>query len=800
MSGRGLIERLVSSGAAEREVLEKVLDDPSYQDQSLENALLQSGLVSEEALASAISEEHGVPLLEIVPDKIAEEMSGVIPEDMARNYTILPISLEEGVLTLAMVDPVDVVAEDLVRYVTKKEVRRAVATRSQILAGIAALYSDRYAVDNILAKIPKSDIELVSEEDDADAQGDMAESAPVVQLVNTVLGDAIKMRASDIHVEPLEEGLRVRYRIDGLLRNIVQLPRRVQNPVLSRIKLMAQMDIAERRLPQDGRIRVLLKDREVDLRVNTLPGYHGEKIVLRVLDKGGGAIRLEDIGFAPEDLSRIHRLLDSPQGMIVITGPTGSGKTTTLYAALSHVNHVHDNVITVEDPVEFQLDGITQVPIRPKGGMTFARALRAILRQDPDVVMVGEIRDPETAEIALQAAQTGHLVLSTLHTNDAASSVTRLLHMGLPGYLIGSSLLAVVAQRLVRRLCAGCRQETEPSPESLRLLELVLVGRPPARVYAGTGCEDCDFSGFRGRTGLYEVMEITDRLRGLILQNASARTLKKAAREEGMRLMIEDALLKVEAGITDLEEVLRVVQIESVGGRTCARCERPMPEDFLVCPFCDTGTHRFCPRCGKGLEPDWITCPYCRCGLSEPEVPSTGIDATVGGAEVKTVLPVRGDAAASPAERPSAGPDTVRRRREPAPQARPPAAPMKEGDRVLVLEADPMQARILTTVLARHGLSTVVVSDPSEVLELALNQPPRAIVADASLATAEFRLMERLRSQLATSLIPVLLTTRRDGVTGNLIGVEAGADAYVLRPVDPNQLITRLRGLLEQSP
>ncbi|MBI3924373.1 MAG: Flp pilus assembly complex ATPase component TadA [Armatimonadetes bacterium] len=774
MSRSGLIDRLVEAGA-ERDPLEKLLEDPVYQDHSTGQALLQSGLVSEESLARALSEEHGVPLMEITPGQISEEMIKLVSEDMARNYTILPISLKGGVLTLAMVDPVDVVAEDLVRYVTKKVVWRAVATRSQILAGIKALYSDRHSVDTILARIPRSDIEVLDEaEDEAEDETSSAESAsaPIIQLVNTIISDAIKMRASDIHVEPTAEGLRVRYRIDGLLRCIVQLPRRVQKPVLSRIKLMAQMDIAEHRVPQDGRIRVALKDREVDLRVSSLPSYHGEKVVLRILDKGRAPIRLDGIGLTQEDLVGFKRLLGSPQGMMVITGPTGSGKTTTLYAALSEVNHIHDNVITVEDPIEFQLDGITQVPIHPKAGMTFARALRAILRQDPDVVMVGEIRDPETAEIALQAAQTGHLVLSTLHTNDAATSVTRLLHMGVPGYLVGSSLLAVVAQRLVRKLCVACRQEAEPSADSRRLLELVSAGRLPARYFASPGCEECDFSGFRGRTGLYEVLEVTDRLRGLILQSASSRTLKNAAIEEGMRPMLEDGLLKVERGLTHIDEVLRVIQVEGEGGRTCRRCERLMPEDFLACPFCDEGTDRFCPRCEKGLEAEWSICPYCRGRLSDRPRPEPH----------RVRLPAAGEATrpAAPAHE------------QPAPRTADPARAV-----VLVLEADPLQASALSAALARNGLTAVVVGQPSAILELAASQSPRAIIADASLATKESRLMERLREQLSTSLIPVILTTHRDRLTGQLIGMEAGADAYVLRPVDPNQLIERLRGLLD---
>ncbi len=575
----------------------------------LDQALVTTGL-TEERIYRILADLYELPLVRVEVDPLVARL---IPESLARNHAMLPLAREGQRLVLAMADPVDVLGEDAVRQSTGFEIKRVLALRSEILAAIEQVHHGPGGIDTLLEQLP--DQEATDDAEEAEEPDQLYQTRPIIRLVNRILTDGVRGGVSDIHLEPMEDTLRVRFRIDGLLRTMMELPRRVQNACLSRLKLMASLDIAERRIPQDGRIKLHMRDRLVDLRVSSLPTFFGEKIVLRVLDRSRTRMAWTDLGFSGRDWACLEEVLSSPQGMLTITGPTGSGKTSTLYSALVHLNQDHRNLVTVEDPVEYQLPGINQVPVNPKQGLTFARALRSILRQDPDVVMVGEIRDPETAEIALQAAQTGHLVLSTLHTNDAASSVVRLAQMGLPGYLIGSSLLCCVAQRLARRLCTHCRVEAAPSPRVLELVEARGVPVTGGPWFNAPGCDQCQQTGYSGRMGLYEVLMITDRLRGLILQDANSQTLSRAAREEGMRLLIEDGLEKAALGLTSLEELIRVAQVEREGHRLCATCERVLGEEFLACPFCTQGASEFCPACAKGVRTGWKCCPYCLASL-----------------------------------------------------------------------------------------------------------------------------------------------------------------------------------------
>jgi type IV pilus assembly protein PilB len=532
-------------------------------------ALVASGLMREEDLAEFMARLFGIPFVSLAHRRIPAEVMALVPRSLAENFQVVPLERDEHSLTLAVADPFDVVSEDVVRLMTGLQIRKVVATPSDILNVLAGKAPDLTGeVTGILERLSTPEIEVLAQaeeerhEEPVEPGAPTEHTAPIIQLVNALVVDAIQMKASDIHVEPMENCLRVRYRIDGVLRVMCELPKNIQSAVLSRFKLASGMDIAEKRRPQDGRSRVRVQGRSVDLRVSSLPSFHGEKIVARILDKEVGVLSLEGLGFLPDDFQRYMSLVRNPQGMVLITGPTGSGKTTTLYATLNERNRTTDNIVTVEDPIEFQLPGVTQLQVNPRVGITFASALRHILRQDPDIVMVGEIRDLETAEIAFQAAQTGHFVLSTLHTNSAPATIIRLHHMGVVPYLTASSLLGVVAQRLVRRLCPHCQDTAPPDPRLMEYIRQATDAEIPERWPVGRGCQRCGMTGYRGRTGLFEVLPLTDRLKDAIYRRASQQRINRLAGEEGFRSLLEDGLLKVAQGITSVQEVLRVVTIE----------------------------------------------------------------------------------------------------------------------------------------------------------------------------------------------------------------------------------------------
>ena len=569
MERKDLLASLFQAGLVRPEAIRAVLQDPRYSRMSVAQALVEGGLIDEITLAAFMADLYRVPFLRIRPGDIRPEALALLPPEVANNFCVVPLGeTADGKLRLAMADPFDVTAEDVVSLHTSRAIERVVCPRGDILEAIkgrAAEVSE--ALDRFGQAKPDAEVELfVQQEDEAEEaarEGALGENdAPIIQLVNALIVEAIEIKASDIHVEPTEASLRVRYRVDGVLRSMAELPKSIQNAVISRIKLASGMDISEKRRPQDGRSRVRLSQRWVDLRVSTIPSYYGEKAVLRILDKNVGLLQLAGLGMLPDHLLLYQNLIEAPQGMILITGPTGSGKTTTLYATLNVRNRVSENIVTVEDPIEFQMAGVNQVQVNPKAGVTFASALRSILRQDPDIVMVGEIRDLETAEIAFQAAQTGHFVLSTVHTNSAPATLTRLRHMGIIPYLVASSLLAVVAQRLVRRICEHCKEETTPAPERLEFLRLATDHPLPTTYYHGKGCQHCSMTGFSGRLGLYEVLPMTGRIKQQILKKSSQRRISRAAASEGIRTLLDDGLTKVSMGWTTLEEVLRVVTVE----------------------------------------------------------------------------------------------------------------------------------------------------------------------------------------------------------------------------------------------
>src|SRR5881409_1820949 len=546
---RRLGEILVQERLTTPDVVEQALARAKTTGERVGEALVELGAVKSEDVLRALAEQQNLAYLS--RDELPSPLPVVktLSAKYLRQYTVCPVSIENGLLTVAIADPLNAVVLDDLRQFTGLAVKLVVSSAEAITEAIDRTYDG--AATPLQRIVDGMEDERKGEgEEDVNQLRDMAFEAPVVRLVNLLIENAIAAQASDIHIEPFEDTLRIRYRLDGILFDQEAPPRRLQAAVTSRIKLMAEMNIAERRLPQDGRIRVTVPGRRVDIRVSTIPTVHGESIVMRLLDRSSVFLALEKLGFAPGTLRHFESLIKRPHGIVLVTGPTGSGKTTTLYGALDKINSPDRKIITVEDPVEYQLKGVNQIPVKPKIGLTFATGLRHIVRQDPDVILIGEIRDLETAEIAIQAALTGHLVFSTLHTNDAPGAITRLQDMGVEAYLVASVLEGVLAQRLVRRICPACRASDTPSPADLTALGI--AGADGARLYRGRGCDECRGTGYRGRTGIYELFPITEDARSLIL--------RRAALEAGMVTLRLDGWAKACAGVTTVEEILRVTQ------------------------------------------------------------------------------------------------------------------------------------------------------------------------------------------------------------------------------------------------
>ncbi len=562
---KSLSEILLESGKVSKDKLDKVLTMQLNNTEGLGRRLVDLGLVSEVVLLETLSEYLDIPFVSLKDFPQQTIVLENLSEKFMRQYKFVPLSINENVLTIALSDPYDIYACDAVRMATNYEVKINLAREEEILDAVGKMFNtDTTSMGRIVEDIGKNgkDDLSIDDEGDVDHLKDLASEAPVIRLVNLLITRAIEMRASDIHLEPFEGDFKVRYRIDGVLHDMEAPPRRLQAAVISRLKIMAKLNIAERRLPQDGRIKLRVLGKEIDFRVSTLPTMFGESVVLRILDRESVALDLEKLGFPDYDLTKFRDLINRPYGIILVTGPTGSGKTTTLYAALNEINSPEKKIITVEDPIEYQLGGVNQVQVKAGIGLSFSNILRSILRQDPDVIMIGEIRDAETAEIAIHSALTGHLVFSTLHTNDAAGAVTRLLEMGMENYLISSSLLGIMAQRLVRVICPDCKEIYTPE---MGVMEEMGVSQSEVKenpIFKGAGCEKCSHTGFRGRKGIYELLLMNDNIRELILEKAPSNVIKEKGRSQGMQTLREAGWHKVKEGISTISEVLRVTQVE----------------------------------------------------------------------------------------------------------------------------------------------------------------------------------------------------------------------------------------------
>jgi type IV pilus assembly protein PilB len=629
-------ECLIQAGLITEDDLNIALTEHKRTGERVGVVLVRMNLATEKQVAKALAYQLGFPYVNLPENPPDPAAVVLIPKDVALKRVCVAVALDKNLLTVAMSDPLLFSLVQDLEFQTGYRIKQVVATRGDIVDAIQTGYPDKALAvrggpgaadlvatapagarrsrdlaekpaDTALARRPEEEIFEA-----AAGSGERSEAAPIIDLVDLVVKSAIKSRASDIHVEPMEKGVMIRHRLDGLLKEVMDLPKWVHEGLIARLKIMAGMDIAEKRLPQDGRLRSTSEDgTDVDFRVSTLRTLFGEKVVMRVLDHRKGVPALEEIGMSASGLDEMRQFLRHQHGMILVVGPTGSGKSTTLSSALTSVRSEKTNIVTIEDPIEYQIPGVNQTQINEKIKLTFAGALRSILRQDPDVILVGEIRDAETAKIAMQASQTGHLVLSTLHTDDAPSVVTRLMDIGTEPYVIAGALIGVVAQRLVRRLCVHCRRQYTPPSETLRALNLTEADMAAIPFYRAVGCDQCNHTGYRGRIGIYEVMRVSDKLRRLIAARASEDQIREAAVTGGMITLGEDGLSKVKQGITTAEELLRVVTEVHEMRMLCTGCGCAVGVDFVACPQCGKRLGAGCPHCARALQPGWNFCPYC---------------------------------------------------------------------------------------------------------------------------------------------------------------------------------------------
>lgn len=616
-------EILLEANMIDERQLKKALEEQKSTKETLGQILVRLGYISEASIRDALELQFGINYVNIRSVNLTPELLRLIPETVVRSQQIIPVSFVSNRLTIAMVDPTNLPAIDDVRMRVKGAVVQAAVITEEDFNRLLDEYLPKPearvdTADEIIGEMME-DVDVLPDDDDDLNAGDLeraSEDAPIIRLANSILVNAIRKKVSDIHVEPQETAVIVRYRLDGVLQKENTLPRRILPALVSRYKIMSNLDIAEKRLPQDGRIRIRYNAKDIDFRVSTLPSKHGEKVCMRILDKSNTTLGLDKLFIYEDMLEQVRNMVARPYGIIFVTGPTGSGKTTTLYSILAERNTEDVNIVTAEDPIEYDLAGITQCQARPEIGLTFARILKSFLRQDPDIMLIGETRDKELAHIAIESALTGHLVFTSLHTNDAPGAITRLQEMGLDGFLIAAATLGIVAQRLVRRVCGKCRVPYEPS-----LAELDFVGYPykpgeKVTIYKANpqGCQDCA-NGYKGRMAVYEVLFMNDELRDLVNRNANKAMIRAAAKSAGMVPLKDYSLKLVRDGYTTLDEVIRVTLTDEGSETLCPSCRNPIGDEFIKCPFCQEDLKKLCPGCNRQVDDKWKSCPACATNL-----------------------------------------------------------------------------------------------------------------------------------------------------------------------------------------
>ncbi|HET8771459.1 MAG TPA: type II/IV secretion system protein [Gemmatimonadaceae bacterium] len=738
--------------------LEQVEALKSQPVESLWEEVVRRSFLSDEAVVTAVAERFRMKVADV--GSVSQQARELVPETLARRYRILPLTISDSTIEIATADPLDLDCERTLAFALGRTVKMSIAAPRRILDRIDEVYRPENMFEKILENVQGSyDLENISEtvdESDVDINATRAGERPVIQLVDSILARGIQSRASDIHLEPEEGGVAVRYRIDGVLRQEMVLPKAAGVPLVSRVKIMAQLDIADRLRPQDGRARVAISGSRVDLRVSTLPASQGEKVVIRILDQRATVLSLDALGLLPDELERIMELLQAREGIVLVTGPTGSGKTTTLYSMLRSVQGRGVNIVTVEDPVEYRLAGVVQVQVNEKAGLTFPSALRSILRQDPDVILVGEIRDKETASIAIQASLTGHLVLSTLHTNDAASSVTRLVDIGVESYKIAAALKGVVAQRLMRRVCTHCRE--------------IVVGQVPSKLhryfpdqgslYRAVGCAECSQTGYRGRLAIEEVLYATDEVERRIAGNESQERIAEAAREGGMRSLWESAVQHVRNGETTIDELLRVLE---------APVDVPpaRPGHTARTRAGDSHDHR--PE-----QPDVMTAP-----VMDDEEPGTGPSRRRSSGRHATPVTFTGDSF-----------ELVDETKVRKPSVK----------RVLLVEDEESLRRVMKDLLEREGFVVHEAGDGVIALDEIDRLAPDLVVLDLNLPRLDgYGVLSHLRARAATQKLPVIVLTAKGDEDSEVRVFEYGASDYLTKPFRARALSARIHSLLDRK-
>ncbi len=718
-------EYLVKIGLIDKETLNKALKAQKSSKKKLGQVLVDMGVADDVVIAKALAVRLKIPYGKIDKASIPNDIIALISPELAEKHMVIPLRMKEDRLLVAMANPLDLYALEDLRFYTQLPIDRAVVPSGDMAAAIEKHYPRPGFEENLgLGFGTDDDIEVVKRKKELATPirelQDLGDLPPIVKFVNSVMSDAIKMGASDIHIEPQEKSLVVRYRVDGIMREIMRADKNIHAAVASRIKIMSDIDIAIKRKPQDGKAQVKQGGKTFDLRVSSLPTSYGEKVTIRILNPATAQLNPEDLGFSPKDLKYLTRAIHMPQGIILVTGPTGSGKSSTLYACLNKLNSPEVNIITVEDPVEFEVPGINQVQINPSAGITFAKGLRSILRQDPDIVMVGEIRDQETAVTAFQAAQTGHLVFSTLHTNDAPAAVVRLMDLGIDPFLVSSSLVAVIGQRLVRKICESCKAPDKLPPEQLEEIRPYIGNKKDVVFWKGEGCDTCHHTGYSGRLGLFEILTLTSTLKEVIGSGVSSEQLKKTAQKEGYHVMSFDGIQKALQGLTTIEEVFRVAPPEITVDSQTPDTDSPAQEDLI------------------------------------PKDEDTSEDAC----SFTTDCPTE----------------------------------------ILVVDDNLVVLKLLRHLLESEDYLVITAENGVEALKLASTENPDIIVTDYEMPEMDgVMLIKKLKSNIATRSIPIMMLTARDEEESELKGLDAGADDYLTKPIARKRFLARIALLLKRT-